>query len=51
MTNQNIHDASILMFNDQIPAKTPFTFRTMFLQSYASYRDGVFGGFRTTWQY
>ena len=51
MTNQNIHDASILMFNDQIPAKTPFTFRTMFLQSYDSYRDGVFGGFRTTWQY
>ena len=52
ITNQNVDDASTLMFtdlfNDQIPAQTPLTFHTMFLQSYNSYKDGVLGGFGVT---
>jgi hypothetical protein len=52
ITNQNVDDASALMltdlFNDQIPAQTPLTFHTMFLQSYNSYKNGVFGWFGVT---
>ncbi len=48
ITNQNVDDASALMLTDQIPAQTPFVFRSMFLQSYGSYKDGVFGGFGVT---
>ena len=51
ITNQNVDDASALMLSDQIPAQTPFVFRSMFLQSYDSYRDCVFWGLQGGIQY
>ncbi len=51
ISNQNINDASSLMFTDSIPSHTPFFFRSIFLDSYQSTKDGLGLGFQGGWGY
>ena len=51
ITNQNINDASSLMFTDSIPVQTPFSFRSIFLDSYNSTKDGLGFGVQGVFSY
>ena len=44
ITNQTVTNSSAVVLTEQIPSRTPFTFRTLFLGNYENFKDDWFTG-------
>lgn len=51
ISNQSVTNNSAVVLTEQIPFRTPFNFRTLFLGNYEDFNDDWFTGFGFTWHY